>query len=158
MQAQAHPLKFIFTVMEILEINVMFFLKLNKWIIISFFLQFIWSCQSDYIKELSGGYYYASESKESTAILRHGKKRNERYIPCKIIFYDYNKQFIIAAQEPVRECLFGEIDIDYNNLEVAFWIIDVQKDKILGPYSLDEYIKKRKALGVPEELKLKLEI
>ena len=81
-----------------------------------------------------------------------------QFIPYTVVNYVYNDNFILAVQNPTKKYSIGDFDFDYKGLEICFWIIDVQKDKILGPYSLDEYIKKRKALGVPEELKLKLEI
>jgi len=36
-----------------------------------------------------------------------------------------------------------------------YWIIDKRTDDIYGPFKWDEYMKKRKELGVPKELKLK---
>lgn len=168
-------------------------LKTSGRYFIILFLLLITSCggASDFYEELSGGYFYRDESNDTKEILGHDKSK-QNIFP-KVISYAYNKNFIIAAQEPLKEEYIISLayefrttnstyaknskeDIEKSEIiadsiiqnneyyksifsrKINFWIISHNTKKVFGPLSLDEYIIKRKELGVPEELKLKLEL
>lgn len=40
---------------------------------------------------------------------------------------------------------------------VNYWIIDLNKDSLMGPYSMKEYLDTKKAFRVNESLKLSIE-
>jgi len=42
--------------------------------------------------------------------------------------------------------------------KIKFWIISHAPDSIYGPLSLEEYLEKRTELGVPDDLRLELEL
>jgi hypothetical protein len=153
---------------------------------------FICSCSTggDYSEEISGGYFYRSEGADTKDILSHLPNGNNIY--SKVVSYDYNSNFIIAAQQPIyneyRSMIGFELrndlskypsnsETDMIKSEVIadsilkndpfyrkvfsrttnYWIIDHTRNLFLGPLSFEEYEKKRKDLGVPDDLQLKLE-
>lgn len=56
-------------------------------------------CSRDYTEDLSGDYFYRDEGKDVKDILCHLPNHKEIY--SKVIGYDYNKDFIVAAQNPI---------------------------------------------------------
>jgi hypothetical protein len=58
----------------------------------------IFGCSNDSSIELSGNYFYREEGSNVKQIISHTTNRKEIY--SKVIDYDYNKDFIIAVQQP----------------------------------------------------------
>jgi hypothetical protein len=138
--------------------------KILKSLPVLLFLLIIFSLfnlSCDEYKELGGGYEYAFESKVDVFIF-HIKEEGyyERLIPCTILDYADNKQFIVAAQKPYTDCLPQAMREDALNTgnDINFWIADKEKAITYGPLSYDEYLKKRRELGVPSDLKMDLRI
>ncbi|MHB1003073.1 MAG: DUF3997 domain-containing protein [Thermoleophilia bacterium] len=82
----------------------------------------------------------------------------DRLIPCNVISYDFNDDYIVALQMPSTECV-GNLAVrsdvstepgSGNN----YWIVDKEALKTYGPYTEEEYITKRQELDVPDDLKL----
>lgn len=111
---------------------------------------------SDYVEKLPGGYQFISESKDQSFI--YGK--NNQYIPCSVISYIFNNDFILVCQQPSDPCIHTEaIGIKTVNIDIVqFWIIDVQQESLMGPFTFSEFLNQRKKMGVPNELLLKIEI
>lgn len=111
---------------------------------------------SDYSEKLPGGYQFISESKDQSFI--YGK--NKQYIPCSVISYAFNNDFILVYQQPSELCIHTEATgIKIANIDVVqFWIIDVQQESLMGPFTLLEFLNQRKKMGVPNELELKIKI
>ena len=111
---------------------------------------------SDYTKTLPGGYLFVSESADTQDITRaEGIRPDERYIPCNVVGYDYNASHIIAKQVARTECFANGVNLfNQRDGQTYFWIIDVQKKVIHGPYSEPEFAAQRKQLDVSEELKV----
>ncbi|NLT50476.1 MAG: DUF3997 domain-containing protein [Ignavibacteria bacterium] len=109
---------------------------------------------SDYTVELSNGYIFVSESKVNQKIVKKGYFEKEKYIPCTVIAFNYNDDFIIAAQinnpDGVKRVLIND--------PVFFWIIYHKGSQFIGPVSIDEYLKQRKELHIPDDLKLDLKL
>ncbi len=111
----------------------------------------------DVEKELSGGYSYSLEG--STRFIGHPTQLTTgKIIPCEVIDYEYNDEFIIASQDPVS---FADCPRPYNREDainsgndINYWIADHRSDALLGPLSLEEYKEKRAELGIPEDLQL----
>src|SRR5699024_11018556 len=102
---------------------------------------------NDYTEELPGGYQFISESKDQSFI--YGK--NKQYIPCSVISYTFNNDFILVYQQPSEPCIHTEatgIKIANKDM-VQFWITDVQKELLIGPFTLSEFLNQRKKMGVP---------
>ncbi|NQY29602.1 MAG: hypothetical protein HRT69_09025 [Flavobacteriaceae bacterium] len=105
----------------------------------------------------------------------------EENVYSKIISYSFNEKFILIIQEPnKRGHVVGikfELEDVYSNekseliadslinndpyyqkvfsRELNYWIISHQEDSLYGPYSKQQYLKKREVLKIPEKLKLK---
>lgn len=133
------------------------------------------SCTDASDKDLGSGYTLYIGDSYWTGILN---SENTVMIESKIINYAHDSIFILASQRPWSSIL-GRDTMTYSESNKAFenstfkqyWIIDKIKEcrnidfdslnniarysNVFGPYSKEEYLIKRKELGVPEELKLK---
>ena len=133
------------------------------------------SCTDASDKDLGSGYTLYIGDSYWTGILN---SENTVVIESKIINYAHDSIFILASQRPWSSIL-GRDTMTYSESNKAFenstfkqyWIIDKIKEcrnigfdslnniarysNVFGPYSKEEYLIKRKELGVPEELKLK---
>ena len=133
------------------------------------------SCTDASDKDLGNGYTLNIGDSYWTGILN---SENTVMIESKIINYAHDSIFILASQRPWSSIL-GRDTMTYSESNKAFenstfkqyWIIDKIKEcrnigfdslnniarysNVFGPYSKEEYLIKRKELGVPEELKLK---
>lgn len=82
----------------------------------------------------------------------------------KVIELDFNDEYIIARSIPT----YKADEKDFSNLQekdkyiesipekdYEFWIIEVEKDIVHGPFNEDEFNKKRKEISVPESIGLK---
>lgn len=112
----------------------------------------IFSACGDSTRELSGGYYYYSESSTDQVIVSHGWKAGDPYIPCNVVDYDWDDHYIIAKQIPVETCFWSKetMDSELPRKGEYFWIIDAKNKKFYGPLGKVDFEKKRKLLGVRE--------
>lgn len=105
--------------------------------------------------ELSGTYYFASESTDDNIIVSHGYFEGDPFIPCSVVEYRYDEGYITAKQEPKKECFWGKDNNRYGGEQYYYWIIDVKSNKIIGPLSFDEFSKIFKQLTISQDLYLK---
>jgi hypothetical protein len=127
-------------------------MRTYRFFIILFVLFYACGALSDYVEKLPGNYYFIFESQYNQTITGHGS-----IIPTVVISYSYNDNYILAAQ---RTDLTKDSNVDgVNNVDVVqFWIIDVKKETLYGPFKIAEYLEKRKILNIPGKLKLKVEL
>lgn len=116
------------------------------------------SCSSsDYNEQLSGNYYYINDGPPLVYI--RPEMMGGPFIPCTIIDYAFNDQFIIAVQKWTEDCgYYTNEAAKKSGNAYNFWIVDHTSNKLIGPLSIDEYIRKRSELEIPDELKLNLTI
>lgn len=130
-------------------------MKTEFLLIISLFLI---SCGglSDYSENIPGGYQFVSEAKYVNLII--GKQE----IPCNVIGYAYNENYILACQEfNDSECisytqLLPQITGRNRDKEINFWIIDIKKDSLWGPLNYAEFLKTRRRLDIDKSLRIKV--
>jgi hypothetical protein len=133
-------------------------------------------------EELSNDTFF----RESGSDLNHIESHNHLHktIYSKIVDYDYNQDFILVCQEPIRkyhtlllgsELNDGSKHIDYF-IEKAdsiltndpyyikvlsskrnFWIIVNKSHELVGPMTYREYLKKRDHFGIPKSIRLDIE-
>jgi len=108
---------------------------------------------SDSVQELSNGYIFVGEGAGNEFIVRSGDNYENFVIPCSVVSYNYNEDFIIAAQRPNNDCFLEEDERKLN-----FWIISHKQENTIGPLTIDQFLKKRKELNIDENLVLKIEI
>ena len=110
--------------------------------------------------ELGDGYYYLSYynaidvgSNEGSMIYKSTQKSYFQTILIKggIIEVNKDKAYILVGQNKQQLDLKVKTDVYY------YWIIEKARTEIYGPLTFDEYIAKKKELGVSESLKLKSE-
>jgi hypothetical protein len=76
----------------------------------------------------------------------------------EVLDVDYDDNFIVAVRLPVNSLRVQEPQLDEDDFDsLQFYIIEKKSDLIHGPYTEQEYIQRRGALGVPEKLKLNLD-
>jgi hypothetical protein len=110
------------------------------------------SCNvSDERNNLSGGWEFVSESKHDK-VIDGGKK----HIPCEVIAYGFNDEFILAAQKPTEDCFLGKDTIEYKagRNSTYFWIIAHKQNLFLGPLTETEFKVAKEKYKVPVDLKL----
>ncbi len=150
---------------------------MKKFIFIStiIILAMITSCSEHKYPDLGDGYKFASDG-NSTAIVNY---ENTVMVGTEILEYTFDSTFIIVSQRPwdVPD-VPGIKGMTYNKRREAFekstflqyWILDKKEKNInigynsirkrakysnvYGPFTKDEYLQKRKELGVPQDLKL----
>lgn len=118
------------------------------------------SC-SDMAEELPGGYQFVSESSNDQFILAPAHMRPEE-IPCNVVGHDYDEHFIVARQVASFECFPPQTPGDPSSKhknpfnqrdgDTYYWVIEVDKHVIHGPYGLDQFEQQRKALKVSDKL------
>jgi len=79
-----------------------------------------------------------------------------------ILFYGHSKDYVIAIQKPSDSIYDVKENLVYDEMLKKvfesnfnqFWILKVKNDSLFGPYQKTEYLKMRKKIGVPENLKI----
>ncbi len=105
---------------------------------------------SDYTSELSGGYLFVRESSVNQYIVKRGFRSGDPFIPCTVISYVFDRDFILAAQKPSADCF------KHQENEILLWIINHSTDEIIGPLGVSDYLEMRGGLNIPFNLQLEL--
>ncbi len=113
----------------------------------------VFQCTSDLEKDLPGNYQYIDEGGDYKYI--DGGKKNI-HIHATIIGYEYNNNFIIMIQKPIKICPCS-VDTTFAD-SLLFWIIDIKKDSVYGGLKTNEYFRIRKELSIPENLKVNVDL
>jgi len=147
---------------------------MRKILFITYIIFVITGCGKDVERKLGDGYIYHYWDVNSNSIT---DCNNTILIDYKILEYEFDSTFIIVSQRPwdsianIHKMTYKESNKAFNNSTFRqYWIIN-KKEKcifsgdsirkntrysnVYGPFKWDEYMKKRKELGVPKELKLK---
>ena len=112
------------------------------------------SCSSggDY-KELGKGYFIRHDGCD---ILNHDGKHKD--VPPDIVEYNYDRNFIIAAQRPnqVDDAIYNIFpEYPLGRDTIYYWLIVKDLDLELGPLSKSEFNNARNLYKVDEDLQLK---
>lgn len=116
----------------------------------------IFSCSSDYTKNLGASYFYRYEANDLRDILC--EKAGGGEVPADVISYNYNTDFIIALQKPrlPQDPLYEKTYTYYKGDTINyFWLIIKKERKVFGPLDEKSFNQLRKKLGVPSSLLLK---
>ena len=79
-----------------------------------------------------------------------------------ILFYGYSEDYIIVIEKPQDSIYNFSENLRYDDMMKKvfksnfnqFWILKVKNDNLFGPFQKTEYLKKRKELGVPDNVKI----
>ncbi|HET9058202.1 MAG TPA: DUF3997 domain-containing protein [Chitinophagaceae bacterium] len=117
-------------------------------------------------QNLGDNYYYLPEYEAIDVGYPGGAiiyKSTQKYlfsnvkISGNIISVNTNKDYIIALQQKI-DSVFDKTSSNITEKDsLKYFIIQKKADLLFGPYSKDEYIKKREELGIPKELQFKIE-
>jgi len=105
---------------------------------------------SDGVTNMNNGYLHVRESNYSQVIEDESGKL---IVPCTVIDFNYDKNFIVAAQVENKDC-FGRIS---DKATPLYWIIDCKSNKVYRYLSLEQYRDFKKQFGISKRLKLKVE-
>jgi hypothetical protein len=109
------------------------------------------SCNmSDYSQKLSGGYVYVNEGEGLSQILPNSKKvKSIKYVKK---YYDGGSYLCVWQADTL---LFNSKNFNYGKYKKStlyskdlFYIIDVKKDSLLGPYSNSLFLSKSAEVGI----------
>jgi hypothetical protein len=102
---------------------------------------------SDNAKELPGGYTYVDEGKCYKFILINIK--GQPNIESCVSNYKYNDEFITVRQDDSVKCERSET---ITTRDKKFFIVDVKRETVLGPYDSLHFSQKFAELDLPTEL------
>jgi len=111
------------------------------------------SCNlSDEIRSVHGGWKFYDEGDSNCVILK-----GEKFIPCQILKYGYDDDYIIATQRPTATCFNG---VDTNHYPIGsngvyYWIIVQATDSLIGPLTQKEFEAARIRMQIPTDLELR---
>lgn len=105
---------------------------------------------SDYTEELSGGYVYLNQGQGFNAISSQVKGVATLHHLRK---YDDNGRYICAWQADstrLASLNFRPVDLrkDTYDLSDQFYIIDIDRQKLYGPYTKNKFFEKAKSLDI----------
>ena len=87
--------------------------------------------------------------------------KSEIKVKGHILFYGHNSEFIILNQKETDSVKgFEKLNINKKMLEVyksnysEYYILEIEKDSVFGPYNKTKYLEMRKKLKIAENLKL----
>lgn len=108
---------------------------------------------SDIVEDLPNNYTYMSESLQQKLIMKNPLSiDSDAYIPCQVIDYKYNEQYIIAKIKFHYDmnCVVGFKERNIlKEGKIYYYIIDTKKDIRYGAYKdLDELTKKKELLNI----------
>lgn len=118
------------------------------------------SCSFWSDEELGNGYYYLPDYEaedigycEGSTIYKSIKKNYFQIILIQggILEVTKDRDFIVVGQNKQQD------DLSYKTKVHFYWIINKNNSEVFGPLTFDEYMVKKKDLGVPKDLKLKCE-
>jgi len=110
-------------------------MKVIKLFSVSIFVMCFISCfnAGDYYEELSGEYFFRHEGENIKEILSH--LPNELSVKPKVLKYSFDKNFIVAIQNPSLKEHINSIAFEIRNINSAYsknTIRDIQKSKSIA--------------------------
>ncbi len=143
-------------------------MKYFRLIITCVLLFFAQSCNKSKRVDLGNGYRFDYDPVISNDYAIFGPYENTYTVSGNVLKFDFDSTFIIAEQKPrdvILKSTYTNPSMDFKTQERIFkkssirqyWIINKVKDSVYGPYEKEIYMQKRKVLGVPDNLRLKLE-
>ncbi len=121
-----------------------------KYCTVIFTLCFFAHCsfEQDYYQNLGSDYYYFSEGKEYTSIVRKQNNISSSDVICpSILKYKKNDRYIIVCQKNTRYSIECTINFSFEE-DVVFWIIDKNIGETHGPLSLLNYLELKDSLDI----------
>lgn len=108
---------------------------------------------SDYSEEIVNGYFFSDEGKEHKAIIGNGL-----IIPCQVVKYSNDNDFILAVQKRAKHCVFVSYNSNLTQAPVQYWIIDVKNNQLMGPLDKMALFQESREKDINIELLLELDI
>ncbi|MCS7063720.1 MAG: DUF3997 domain-containing protein [Methylacidiphilales bacterium] len=102
---------------------------------------------------VSDYYFTSSNSSDEVIVLEKEKGILQEVVPTKVYFFDYNRSHIIAKREDLKKKRSSVANEQGEKPKIYdYWIIEVEKRKVHGPMSWEEFENKRRELSVSQRL------
>ncbi|MES2702474.1 MAG: DUF3997 domain-containing protein [Bacteroidota bacterium] len=110
---------------------------------------------SDEVVDLGQGFMLYHEGTTSNVIVHDSYASGQAFIPCNVARYSYNDDYIVALQEPQRECFFDTSCYEYKSGYAVcyYWIVDKKDKRFYGPLSEQEFNWQFSKLKLPATLR-----
>lgn len=119
--------------------------KMKNELITLVFIVFLYSCSfSDYSTELGDDYIFVSESNSSQYIYNSNDSNFTQVIPCTIIEYSYDSEYILTKNRMNIDCS----NSGYIDTISFYYILDKKKKLCIGPLDSNTFIIKKKQLNI----------
>ena len=113
---------------------------------------------ADFSTKLCGDYYVHRASAHQIHVSPMSWSSGTPIIPVKVVELGHDQRFVIAKQNHLKRRSPDNPQDTYMEPDpgvFSYWILDVSTPKAYGPLTEDDFRKKRKEVGVPEELTMK---
>ncbi len=134
--------------------------KLNK--IYLFFLVIITliSCTETLDRDLGNSYFLTGYGITTEIYKKISDKEDKKVLLGEIVEYTFNDNFILIYRVISEKVKNHFNDHSYSEImrggdTIQYWIIQKQKDNVIGPLRKEEYHLKRNELKIPNNIKLK---
>lgn len=105
---------------------------------------------TDYSYNLCGGYkLYKCSAHDIKVVPKSGWNDNTPVIPTQVLNIAWDKQFIIATQQDIKEN--GKAASD----KINYWILDTKTPMVYGPLNKTDFENEKKNLKITDFLTLK---
>ena len=136
-------------------------MKINIYYLIFAIAVFLCSCEHRYPIDLGLGFRIQSDISVSYIDALMYPDGTSYAVVGHIVDHSFDKKYIIVAQKPWDDFIESHHYQQAKEFKKykfrQYWIIDKYKQKTYGPFTKDQYLDKKKELGVPDTLKLQFE-
>lgn len=108
----------------------------------------------DFQTDLHNGYTLCRSSVNYVVLDKKGDKPEEA-IPPKLVELGVNDKFMLGKQYKLVSQNSSGSKESVDETKPLFWIIDIKAQKTYGPLDEEAFQKKKRTLGVPDDLLLK---
>jgi hypothetical protein len=113
---------------------------------------------ADFSAKLCGDYYVHRAAAHQIQISPMRWRGDTPIIPEKVVELGHDQRFVVAEQNHLKRRSPDNLQDTYMEPDpgvFSYWILDVSVPKAYGSLTEDEFWKKRKELGVSDELTMK---
>ena len=139
-----------------------------KTILLLLCVLFFASCTTEYPKDLGSGFTMQIDDNFTYAHNIMYPNGCIYVVYTDVTDYKFNKTFIVAEQKPLDSfwvrssskfmSTADDVEREFRNYKVRqYWIINKHTQESYGPFTKEQYLEKKKELGVPDTLKLQFE-
>jgi hypothetical protein len=113
----------------------------------------------DFHYPVAGKYELCRASPDDIVVAPRSEPRpNAPSIPAKVVEIAWDKTFVLAKQQNMRRSYPDKSEYDFEEPvpgKFSYWILNTSALKLFGPFTLEEFNRKRAEMKVSDGLKLR---